>query len=61
MIQIYILILNWWRKNSWTLKKHIDLQSQSIYDDINDSKKFFHVLEDGASGVQVDDIEQAIV
>ena len=48
-------------KDPWTFKKHIDLQSQAIYDDKNDSKKSLHILEDSASGVQVGDIEQAIV
>ena len=42
-------------------KKHIDLQSQAIDDDKNNSKKSLHILEDGASSVQVGDSEQAIV
>ena len=50
-----------WRKNSLTFKKHVDLQSQVFYDYKENSKKLPHVLEDGASGVQADDIEQWIV
>ena len=43
-------------------QKHTDLQSQAIfYDKKNNSKKSLHILEDGASGVQVGDIEQVIV
>ena len=42
-------------------KKHIDLQGQPIYDDKKDSKKNLHILENGASGVPISDIEQAIV
>ena len=40
------------------LKKNIDLQSQTIYDDKKNSKKGLHILEDYASGVQVGDIKQ---
>ena len=40
---------------------HHHLQSQAIYHDKSNSKKNLHILEDGASGVQVGDIEQAIV
>jgi hypothetical protein len=42
-------------------KKHIDLQSQAIYDDKNNSKNVLHILKDGASDVQVGDIEQVNV
>ena len=35
----------------------IDLHNQAIYDDKNDFKKSLHILKDGASGVQVGDIE----
>ena len=49
------------KEKTYTLKKHIDLQSQAIYDDNNNSKKNLHILEDGASGVQVGDIEQATI
>ena len=45
--------------NTW--KKHIDLQSQAIYDDKKNSKDSLHILEDGASGVRVGDIKQTIV
>ena len=40
---------------------NIDLQSQEIYNDENNSKKNLHSLEDGASGVQVGDIGQVNV
>ena len=33
--------------------KTIDLQSQAIYVDKYDFKKSVHILEDGASGVEV--------
>ena len=36
--------------------KNIVLQSQAIYDDKKNPKKSLHILEDGASGVQVGDI-----
>ena len=39
----------------------MDLQSQAVFDDKNNSKKSLHILEDGASGVQVGNIEQVIV
>ena len=35
----------------------IDLPSQAIYDDKNNSKKIPHILEDDKNGVQVGDIE----
>ena len=41
--------------------KHNDLQSKANYGDKNNSKISVHILEDGASGVQVGDIEQLIV
>ena len=50
-----------WRNSSQTFENHIDLQSQAINDDENNFKKSLHILEDGASGVQVGDIEQVIV
>ena len=37
-------------KNHRKLKKHIDLQSQVIFDDKKNSKKSLHILEDSASG-----------
>ena len=39
----------------------IDIQSQAIKDDKNNSKKGLYTLEDNASGVQVGDIEKVIV
>ena len=39
--------------------RNIDLQSQAIYDDKENSKKTLHILEDNVSGVQVSVIEQA--
>lgn len=51
------LILN----TNFELWKHINLQSQTIYDDKNISKKNLHVLEDDASCVQVGDIEQVTI
>ena len=45
---------------SLTSKKHTHLQSQAIYFDKNNCNKSIHVFEDGASGVQVGDIEQVI-
>ena len=49
------------KKNHRHFRKHIDLQGQAIYDDKNNSKKSLHILTDDASGVQVGDVEQAIV
>ena len=60
-IQNYTLTLSFVRKNHGHIKKHIDLKSQAIYDDKNNFKKILHVLEDGASGVQIGDIEETIV
>ena len=34
------------------------IESQEIYDDKKNSKKCLHFLEDGASDVQVGDVEQ---
>ena len=48
-------------KNHRHCKKHINLQSQAVYDDKKNSKKNLHILENGASGVQVGDIEQMTV
>ena len=39
--------------------KHINLQSQAIFNDKKNSKKSLHILAGDASGVQVGDIEQA--
>ena len=50
-----------WKKNHRYSKKHIDLQSQAIYDDNNNCKKSLHIWEDNESGVQVGDIEQVTV
>ena len=62
VIQNYTLTLDFVKKKIIDIsKKHTDLQSQANYDDKKDSKKSLHILEDGASGVQVDDIEQVIV
>ena len=33
------------------LKKHIDLQSEVVYDDKHNYKKSLHILEDGTSGM----------
>ena len=41
-------------------QNHVDLQSQAIYDEKKISKKSLHVLEDGASGMQVVVINQVI-
>jgi hypothetical protein len=48
-------------KKTQTFQEHIDLQSQANYDDKKYSKKSLHILEDGASGVQVGDIEQMTI
>ena len=62
VIQDCTLILNFVKKNFIGIqKKQIDLQSQVINDDQNNFKKILHILEDGASDVQVGDIEQAKV
>ena len=45
-------------KNHIHFNKHIDPQSEAIY---GDKKKSLHILEDGASGVQVGDVAQVIV
>ena len=50
VIQIYTLSLN-------IMKKKF-IESQEIYDDKKNSKKCLHFLEDGASDVQVGDVEQ---
>ena len=55
VIHNYTIIL------TWTLLTTINLQSQASYDDKNNFNKSVHILEDGASGVQVGDIEQVIV
>lgn len=44
-----------WRKIVINILKNMDLQSQSIYDEILLFKKNLHILEE--SGVQVGDIE----
>jgi hypothetical protein len=62
VIKNYTLTLNFVKKKNHThLKKHIDVQSQAIYDDQNNSKKILHFLEDFANGVQVGHIEQITV
>ena len=43
------------------ISNSVNLQSQAIYDDQKNSNRSLHILEDGASGVQVGDIEQVIV
>ena len=58
MIQLYVLTLNLIKI---FFLKHVDLQSQAIYDDKTNSKKNLHISEYSASGVQIDDIEQMIV
>jgi hypothetical protein len=55
VIQKYIFNLNFVKeKNHKILTKHIDLQSQAIYVDKEVFKKKLHILEEGASSVQVD-------
>ena len=39
---------------------YIYLQSQANYDDNYNSKKNLNIVEDGANGVQVGDIEQQL-
>ena len=51
----------WEKQNHGHLKKQIDLQSQRMYDDKNNSNMSVLILEDGASDVQVGDIEQVII
>ena len=54
-IYIYISTLNFVKEKSFFFfEKHIDLQSQAIYVDKKIFKKKLHILEDGASSVQVD-------
>ena len=43
------------------VKNHIGLQSHAICDDKNSWQKILYLLKDGASGVQVGDIEQTNV
>jgi hypothetical protein len=59
VIQNYTLTFNFVKKNPQTFKKHIELQSQAINVDKNNTKKSLHILGNGASGVQVGVIEQA--
>ena len=40
---------------------HTSISGNGIYDDKNKSKRSLHILEDGASGVQVGDIDQTIL
>ena len=40
------------------MEKYTDLQSRAIYDDKKSSKKNLHILEHGASGVQVGDMKE---
>ena len=56
MIQNYTLTLNFVKEKSIAFKKHIDLQSQVTYDEKKNSKKSLHTFEDGASGVQVEQL-----
>ena len=44
-----------------TLKNDIDLQSQANYDEKKNSRKSLHISEDGASGVQVGNIEEETI
>ena len=62
-IQNYILILRLWRKKKIVkqFRKYIDLQSQIIYVDKKKFKKNLHILEDGASGVQVVIVEKCLL
>ena len=53
VIQIYTLSLN-------IMKKKF-IESQEIYDDKTNSKKCLHILEDGASDVQVGDVAQETI
>ena len=41
MNQNYTLTLNLWRQNSYTFGKHIDIQSQEIYDDKKFPRKIY--------------------
>ena len=43
------------------IQKNVELQSQEIYVDKKNSKKIWHILEDSASGVQVEDVEQVTI
>ena len=43
------------------IQKHIDIQNHVIYVDKFFFKKSLHILEDGASGVQVYDIKHGSV
>ena len=47
--------------NKQTCKEHINLQIWEIFIDKDKSKKSLHILEDGASGVQVGDIKQVTI
>jgi hypothetical protein len=54
VIQNYILTLNFVKdKNHKHLKKHIDTQCRAVDVDKKNSKSL-HILEDGASSVQVE-------
>ena len=50
-----------WRKKSWTFKTYIDLQNQVIFASESLFQRSLHILEDGASGVQIGDIEQVTI
>ena len=60
MIQHYKLTLDFVKKNLLTFKKYTDLEAKQVMVKIF-SKKILHILEDGASDVQVRDIEQVAV
>ena len=47
-------------KNQWHIKFMLIYKAKQLWWQKN-SKKNLHILEDGASGVQVGDIEQVIV
>ena len=53
----YIIIYKLNKNKSIDISKHIDLQSQEMYDGKNIFKKSVHISQDGGSGVEVGDIE----
>ena len=61
VIQNYTPTLNFVKKKFIDILKHIDIQSQANYDEHQNSKKSLHILENCASGVQIDNIEQVVV
>ena len=58
--QDYILTFKFVKENIINIYKHIDLQSQEIYVEFVFSKKSLHILEDGASSVQVDILNKSL-